>query len=88
MLLAIKVSVDGYECTAFVDSGCLLILVNKHVCCFWRRICGYGRIKLDIGIAEPVHIDALIVDGQLLGIDTIRELGRMHITKLGEVAGR
>ena len=51
----------------------------------------HGRIKLDLGIAEPVHIDALIAKGQLLGfdlllrIDTIRELGGVYITRSGEV---
>ena len=24
---------------------------------------GYGRIKLNIGIAEPAHVDTLIVEG-------------------------
>ena len=51
----------------------------------------YGGIKLDIVIAEPVDIDALIVEGQLLefdillGIDAIREHGGAHITWLGKV---
>ena len=52
---------------------------------------GYGRIKLDVSIAEPIHIDTLIIEGQLLGfellfgIDAIIKLGRVYITKSGEV---
>ena len=36
-------------------------------------------------IAEPMHVDALIVEEQLLEIDAIREIGRMYITRLGRV---
>ena len=55
------------------------------------KCCGYGRIKLDIGIGEPVHVDVLIVEGQLLGfdlllgIDAIRKLRGVHINRSGEV---
>ena len=52
----------------------------------------YSRIKLDIGIAELVHIDALTVERQqlgfdLLGINAIRELGWVHITSLADPVG-
>ena len=50
---------------------------------------GHNRIKLNIGHAQHVHIEALIVDGQLrfdlLGIDATRELGGVHIAGSGEV---
>lgn len=52
---------------------------------------GYGTVKLDVGLAQPVNIEVLVVDGtllrfdMLLGIDAIWELGGMCTTKLEEV---
>lgn len=36
-LPAIKVFVDGQECTALVDSGCSQTLANKAMCRYWRQ---------------------------------------------------
>ena len=50
----------------------------------------YGKIKLGLEWTRPVIVEVLVVDGQflgfdlLLGIDVIKELGGVHLIKLGE----
>ena len=54
------------------------------------KCCGHSKIKLNIGHAQPKHIEALIVLSPQLGFDlfeinAIRDLGRVHIAGSGEV---
>ena len=52
---------------------------------------GYGKIKLGLEQARPVIVKVLVLGGWLLGfdlllgIDAIKELGGVHLTKSGEV---
>ena len=55
---------------------------------------GYGKIKLGLEQARLVIIEVLVVDERLLGfdlllgIDAIKDLGGMHLTKSGEARFR
>ena len=94
-LPVVKVLVDGRECMALVDSGCLQTLVSKAVCRWWRqkevgmlmadgrtlKCCGYGKIKLGLKQARPMIVEVLVVDEQLLGFDLL--LGIDAIKELG-----
>lgn len=104
-LPTVQVFVNGVECTALVDLGCSQTLVSKAVCRCWRqeevgvltadgrtlKCHGYGKIKLGVEQIQPVNVEVLVVDGQLLGfdlllgIDAIKVLRGIHLTELGEV---
>ena len=55
------------------------------------KCCGVGKVELAVGRLHPMTTEVLVVDGQLLGfdlllgIDTITELGGVHITRSGKV---
>ena len=84
-LPTIKVSIDEQKCMVLMNSGCLQTLVGNHVCQFWwqreakvliadektLKCWGHDRMKLNISHAQPVHIDAMIVNSQLLGFDLL-----------------
>ena len=104
-LPAMKLFIDKRERMALVDSGCSQTLVSKAVCHWWRqkevgvlttdrrtlKCCRYGKIKLGLEQVQPVIVEVLIADRQLLefdhlpGIDVIKELGGVHLTELDEV---
>ena len=93
-----KVHVDGQDCTVLINSGCSQMLVSKAVCHFWKQKSagvltadgrtlncrGYGKIKVEVGQVLAVDIEALVGDKQLLGINAIKELSGVYLTKSGE----
>lgn len=51
---------------------------------------GTNQVELVVGCMCPSHLEILVVEGKLLGFnplwgfDTIKKLGRVHLTELGE----
>ena len=88
-----------------MDTGCSQSLVSRAVCRHWERrgvdvltadgktlrCIGVGGISLRVGRVTPVTMEALVVDGRvlgcdlLLGIDAITKLGGVKISGAGEV---
>lgn len=89
-----------------MDTGCTQTLVRRFMCRFWRprevnvltadektlKYCKQRQVKLGIDGVEPVNIEALVMDRQLLlfdlilGINAIRAVGGATITPAGVVS--
>lgn len=99
------VLVDRRQYTALVNTGYPKTVKSKWLCCQWRcqnikvltadgkiLIChGTSQVELVLGCMNPLHLEILVVEGNLLGFDlllgsdNIKNLMRVHLNILDEI---
>ena len=104
-LPTVTVQIDGVRRTALVDTGYTQTLVRKPCCQTWEKkqvpllviggsssmCCGESVVQIGISNGPSVTVQALVVDGDLLGFDlllglnAIRQLGGMAMSDTSEV---
>ena len=97
VLPTMRVCINGEERVALVDCGCSKSIVTRQICQFYRKqetpiltadgksfvSCGMGSITLQIANKDPMQLEVLVVDNELLGFDLF--LGMDIIKALGGV---
>ena len=86
-----SVWINGCKRSALVDTGCTQTLVRKACCNAWEKkvpvltVGGGSLVCCGESVVDgpPVAVQALVVDGELLGYDLL--LGMYSITQLGGI---